>query len=366
MDREAFESRVAACRGKLMGIARRCLPPDECEDAVQSAILSAWEHLPRLRREDAFEAWLTQILVNQCRQILRRRKKDEQALKDLQRMHDEAASAETGLRDALEDMQPDARDLLLLRHEQGYTIGELAEKLHTSEEAVKMRLYRARQRLRILLVSLLLFLLLAAAAIGAGIWDVDWFLKNRRSSPAQMSITDSTSVCQISYSGLHLTVEVSDIRWASASLELLATYSITGTDAEALTVHSGCLGVDGVHRDHIWVGDEILPLADWAQGRPVYAYALDGWRIGGIYLTGSEDFLADGLGESFFADLRLDALNPELYAALLGEENTLALECDVVVRDALSGEVLETGLLTLRVAAPEAAEWRKLYEAYIR
>lgn len=64
MDREEFEARVTRCRGQLMRIARRYLPPGECKDAVQSAMLLAWEHLPQLRRESALEAWLAQILVN--------------------------------------------------------------------------------------------------------------------------------------------------------------------------------------------------------------------------------------------------------------------------------------------------------------
>ena len=123
MDREEFESRVLCCRRKLMAIARRMLPPDECEDAVQSAILLAWEHLPQLRREGAFEAWLTQILVNQCRQTLRRRKKDEQALRSLRQTCDEAAPQETGLHEALGEMPPEARNVLLMRHEEGYSIG---------------------------------------------------------------------------------------------------------------------------------------------------------------------------------------------------------------------------------------------------
>lgn len=366
MDREEFEARVTRCRGQLMRIARRYLPPGECEDAVQSAMLLAWEHLPQLRRESALEAWLAQILVNQCRQALRQRKKDEQVIRELRQLHDETAPAETCLHDALGQMRPDARDLLLMRHEQGYTIGELAEKLHTSEDAVKMRLHRARQRLRILLVSLLLLLLLATAAVGTGVWDVDWFLRNRRASPAQTNDTDLESAREISYSGRFLTAEVSDVRWELSSLELLFTYSIAGTDDETLAVHSGCLGVDGMRFDHIWTGDAILPVETWAKGKAVRVYTLDGWRIGGMTLNGSEDFLPDGLGESFFAHLYLDRLTPELYAQLLNEDGLLKLECGVTVRDFGSSETLETGLLTLRVAAPTAEEWRSLHEAYNR
>lgn len=366
MDREEFESRVLRSQRKLMAIARRMLPADECEDAVQSAILLAWAHLPQLKREDAFEAWLTQILVNQCRQMTRRRKKDEQALMSLRQSYDEEVPQETGLDEALGEMPPEARHVLLMRHEEGCSIGEIAQKLHTSEDAVKMRLYRARQSLRILLISLVLLLLLAAAAIGTGVWDVSWFLRNRQASPSRSVCTDFGSAHSISYSGRYLTAELNDVKWDLESLELLATYSLAGTDEQALTVHSGCIGVDGERQDHIWLGGEILPVEDWAQGRPVHVFSLDGWRIGSLYLSGSEDFLPDGLGESFFARLHLDILSPELYASLLDENGMLTLQFGVTVRDFFSKETLETGLMTLCVAAPDAEEWRNLYEAYHR
>ena len=366
MDREEFEFRVLRSQRKLMAIAQRMLPPDECEDAVQSAILLAWEHLPQLRREGAFEAWLTQILINQCRQMIRRRKKDEQAIQDLRQTYSEGVPQETGLDEALGEMPPEARKLLLMRHEEGYTVSEIAQNLHTSEDAVKMRLYRARKHLRILLISLVLLLLLAAAAIGTGVWDVSWFLRNRQASSSGSVCTDLGSVYSVSYSGRYLTAEFNDVKWDLERLELLATYSLAGTDERALTVHSGCIGVDGERQDHIWVDGEILPIEDWAQGKPVYVFALDGWRIGSMYLSGSEDFLADGLGESFFARLHLDILSPELYASLLDEDGMLTLQCGVTVRDFASNETLETSLLALCIAAPDAKEWRNLYEAYHR
>ena len=366
MDREEFESRVLHSRRKLMAIARRMLPPDECEDAVQSTILLAWEHLPQLKHESAFDAWLTQILVNQCRQTLRQRKKDDQVFQNLRQSYDEEAPQENVLREALGEMQPEARDVLLMRHVEGYSVGEIAQKLHTSEDAVKMRLYRARKRLRILLISLLLLLLLGAAAIGTGVWDVRWFLSSRRASLTESVYTDFGSANRISYSGLYLAAELNDVKWDAEHLELLMTYSIVGTDERALTVHSGCIGVDGVRHDHIWVDGEILPVEEWAQGKPVRVYATDGWRIGSLYLHGSEDFLPDGLGESFFACLCLDTLKPDLYADLLDEDGMLTLQCGVTVRDFASHETLEASMLTLRVAAPDAQEWRKLYEAYHR
>ena len=47
--------------------------PQDAEDAVQDAALAAWKHFGELKREEAFRAWIFQILVNICRRSLRRK-----------------------------------------------------------------------------------------------------------------------------------------------------------------------------------------------------------------------------------------------------------------------------------------------------
>lgn len=56
MDGEEFIARVAQNRHRMMLTARSMLLERDCEDAVQSAILAAWAHLPQLRDECAFDA----------------------------------------------------------------------------------------------------------------------------------------------------------------------------------------------------------------------------------------------------------------------------------------------------------------------
>ena len=47
----------------------------DCEDAMQSAILSAYEKLSTLKREEYFRTWLMRILINKCNKQLRQRKR---------------------------------------------------------------------------------------------------------------------------------------------------------------------------------------------------------------------------------------------------------------------------------------------------
>ena len=369
MNQDEFEQRIEALRPHLLAAARRRLPQDESEDAVQSAVLSAWEHLPALRDENAFDGWVYRILENQCRQTLRRLRRSRALLRPLDAQTGQASAGDVQpeLGSALESLSDEDRRLLLLHHEQGYSLGELSQMTGQSKGALGMRMMRARKRLRMALISLLLIaLLLAAAAFAAEKLGVNWFLLNRRASSPEPYGADGQADGQIAYSGALVAAEVCDVIWDMDSLSLLLTYSIAGTDAQALTVHGGCLGVDGERHDHIWTDEGIMPVAQWAQGKPVHVFTLDGWQISGLYPTGSEDFLTDGLGESFFAELRLDSVTPQRYEALLEEDGTISLSCAVSVRDYDSGDVLEEGALTLRVSAPGAEKWREAYEARAR
>ena len=47
----------------------------DARDATQEACVLAWRELPRLRDHDRFDSWLSQILVNSCRMVLRSRRR---------------------------------------------------------------------------------------------------------------------------------------------------------------------------------------------------------------------------------------------------------------------------------------------------
>lgn len=365
LDRDEFALRVSLCRRKLLSIALRRLSKDECEDAVQSAVLSAWAHLPQLRDESAFEAWLTQILINECKRRLLSKKKENAAAKAIaSRLH--KPPVELHLREALAQMSPEERKILLLHHEEGYAVSEIAKQVHASEAAVKMRLYRARKSLQMILMSLLLLLLLTAAAIGSGLLDIDWFLKNRRAVPAEVSYTDLGSENSISYTGLYLSAELTDVKWDMDRLELLLSYALAGKDVQSLIVHSGSIGVDGKRFDHIWTSEGITPVTQWADGKDVYTYHLEGWRIQNTPLASGEDSLTDGKGEAFMAQLQFDRFDPQTYAALIDDNGTITLTNRVIITDHSTEETIEEGVLTFRISAPDIETWRKAYEAYSR
>jgi RNA polymerase sigma factor (sigma-70 family) len=66
-DHEAFEVLATSAGDRLYAVARLILrASDLAEDAVQEALVRAWQQLPSLRDPDRFDAWLYRLVVNAC------------------------------------------------------------------------------------------------------------------------------------------------------------------------------------------------------------------------------------------------------------------------------------------------------------
>ncbi len=124
----------------------------EAEDAVQDALVVAWQSFGTLREADRFEAWFDRILVNGCRDRLRRRKIVRFVPIDVG--IDPAGRdpfAEFIERDALLAglirLSPDERIVVVLRFWADLPLDAIAERLGWPLGTVKSRLHRALERL---------------------------------------------------------------------------------------------------------------------------------------------------------------------------------------------------------------------------
>ena len=101
MTESVFSERVRALQGPLWRIAWAILRNGaDCDDAIQETLLRAWNRIGSLRDETAFDAWLMRILVNECKDILRRRARRPQT--SMEAAPELAAPVEnTALRDAI-------------------------------------------------------------------------------------------------------------------------------------------------------------------------------------------------------------------------------------------------------------------------
>ena len=141
-----FIQRVRACERRLYRVARAMLPQEsDCEDAVQEALLRAWDRLDTLKQEAYFETWLMRILINQCKTFYRRR---PPAPTELTEDIPQPEPAKTPLLDALDALPRKLRVTLELHYIEGYGVRETARILRLPEGTVKWRLSRGRALLK--------------------------------------------------------------------------------------------------------------------------------------------------------------------------------------------------------------------------
>jgi RNA polymerase sigma factor (sigma-70 family) len=144
---------VMARVGESYRLARAILLDDgEAEDAVQEASLAAWRHRGSIRDAERFDAWFDRILVNQCRDQLRRRRRAVRIAAPPIGFDVGAAAPETGtdadLDRALDALDPDHRIVILLRYWQDRTVDDIAERVGIPAGTVKSRLHHALKTLR--------------------------------------------------------------------------------------------------------------------------------------------------------------------------------------------------------------------------
>jgi RNA polymerase sigma-70 factor, ECF subfamily len=144
---------VMARVGDAYRLARAILLDDgEAEDAVQEAALAAWRRRADLRDAAKFDAWFDRILVNQCRDQLRRRKRAVQIAAPPVGYEPAGSAAETGndadLDRAIDSLDIDHRIVVLLRYWQDRTVDDIAQHLDIPAGTVKSRLHNAMKHLR--------------------------------------------------------------------------------------------------------------------------------------------------------------------------------------------------------------------------
>jgi len=143
-------------RPRLVGVAYGLLGYDaEAEDAVQEASLAAWRRRDTLRDPARFEPWFDRILVNQCRDQLRRRKRAVPVAAPRIGFDPAGAAPDTGtdanLDRALDALDADHRIVVLLRYWQDRTVDDIADRVGIPAGTVKSRLHYGLRSLRLVL-----------------------------------------------------------------------------------------------------------------------------------------------------------------------------------------------------------------------
>jgi RNA polymerase sigma-70 factor (ECF subfamily) len=163
-------------RPRILRYLTRLVGESEAEDLTQTVLLRIRAGLPHFRRESSLSTWIYRIATNAALDNLRR-SKNEQAGRP-QRPHDQMddeddseevvfigaqtpsveamvirAEMNTCIREFVERLPENYKTVMLLSELEGFTNGEIAAVLGVSIDTVKIRLHRARQKLRTDLAS---------------------------------------------------------------------------------------------------------------------------------------------------------------------------------------------------------------------
>lgn len=121
--------------------------PQDAEDAVGEAVLKAYENYSSLRNEDAFRAWIFKILINQCKEILRKKKKTErQELKEEPFYQPELDDRMMTLQ-MLSALSLEERQIVALTVFGGYKGEEIARLLNRRHSTIRSKYRRALKKL---------------------------------------------------------------------------------------------------------------------------------------------------------------------------------------------------------------------------
>lgn len=158
-DADAFGELVWRYRDTVYTLAVRLVGPDLAPDVTQEALIRAWRALPRFRGDAALSTWLHRITVNTAWTMRKRASRHDAAplddtFEDLSAGPEHAGvlvGVRADLREALAKLTPGQRAVVVLRDVYGWSHAEVGRELGITQTTAKVRLHRARKRLRELL-----------------------------------------------------------------------------------------------------------------------------------------------------------------------------------------------------------------------
>jgi RNA polymerase sigma-70 factor, ECF subfamily len=165
-EKDAFEQLVQRHQHRVFAVAGGILRRrEDVEDIAQQVFVKAYFALKRFDERAAFSTWLYKITVNECWDLLRKKKVrplvyESELSDDQSRQY--AVAGETGRPEPdiserlearqrvdrlLEDLEDRDRLMLILKEVEGFAVEEIAEILDLNANTVKVRLFRARRRI---------------------------------------------------------------------------------------------------------------------------------------------------------------------------------------------------------------------------
>lgn len=149
MNKNLFIEKVLEAERTLYHVSKTILSKDQdCEDAVQSAILKAYEKLNTLKEEQYFKTWLIRILLNECYHLKRKEKPSVPYEECFEFVKAEDKEDYSELYLAITKLPERISVTVVLFYVEGYSVKEIKQILKIPAGTVKSRLAKGRKLLK--------------------------------------------------------------------------------------------------------------------------------------------------------------------------------------------------------------------------
>lgn len=151
LDRVAFTKKAVDIQDIMYRVACGMLTNEaDRHDAMQQALLKAWEKRASLRDSALFDSWLIRILINECKGIYR---KQARLIPVARLPETPVEAADLSVQDLVERLPEIYRVCVMLHYLEGLATEEIGRLLRIPASTVRSRLARARQTLKIELMK---------------------------------------------------------------------------------------------------------------------------------------------------------------------------------------------------------------------
>lgn len=155
MNKDTFTDKVLEAQSTLYHVSKSILTHEQdCEDAVQGAILKAYNKLDTLKKEQYFKTWLVRILINECYSL---KSKEHSQVPYEEYLESEKADDKEDYSElymAIQNLPERIRITIVLYYVDGYSVEEIKQILGIPTGTVKSRLAKGRKLLKIKLENM--------------------------------------------------------------------------------------------------------------------------------------------------------------------------------------------------------------------
>ncbi|WP_297437915.1 RNA polymerase sigma factor [uncultured Clostridium sp.] len=152
-DKKAFCSLIREHKLSLYRVARGILNNEsDIEDALSNCILKAYKNIGKLSQEKFFKTWLTRILINECKNIIKKNKDyyiEDDKFININVYND--TYKDVDLQNALLELDERIRETIILYYYEDMKQTDIAKLLDINEATVRSRIFKGKEKLRTVL-----------------------------------------------------------------------------------------------------------------------------------------------------------------------------------------------------------------------